>query len=116
MIRRFVNGDIATSGQQFITGPDATAQGIYHRLRTFLGEYFLDISDGTPWFDSVLGKAPQDIAEINLKQRILTAPGVVALTDFQFESDRRSRNVRISATVIDVNNQAVQVLMNEDIV
>ncbi|ELY4455915.1 hypothetical protein SMZ63_002480 [Cronobacter sakazakii] len=30
---------------------------------SFLGEYFLDATDGTSWFQSILGKSSRDIAE-----------------------------------------------------
>lgn len=116
MIRSFENGDIVTSGMQFRRGSAATAQGIYHRLRLFTGEYFLDVGDGTPWFQNILGKAPQDIAEVALKQRILSAPGVVALTEFRLGSDRTQRRLAVQASVLDVNNAAVQVALDEEII
>lgn len=115
MIRNFEGGDIATSGVQFLEGPEATAQGIYHRLRMFLGEYFLDVSDGTAWFQSILGKAPQDTAEAALKQRIISAPRVVAITEFALDSDARQRRLSVRATVLDVDSEAVQVLLDEEI-
>ena len=45
------NGDIVTSGVQFITERDEIAQTVKTRLRLFLGEYFRDTTDGTPWFE-----------------------------------------------------------------
>lgn len=116
MIRSFEDSDIVTSGMQFKRGPAATTQGIYHRLRLFAGEYFLDVADGTPWFQSILGKAPQDIAEIALKRRIVSAPGVVALTEFRLGSDRTQRRLSVQAGVLDVNNAAVQVALDEEII
>ena len=110
-------GDLVTSGSaQFLTGRDDTAAGIYHRLRMFFGEYFLDITDGCPWFSAILGKAPQDVAEAALKQRILTAPGVVSITSFAFDIQRLTRQITVDCTVIDVNNQAVRLLFEEEII
>lgn len=116
MIRNFENGDIATSGVQFLTGSDATANGVYHRLRMFLGEYFLDVSDGTPWFQNIFGKAPQGVAEVVLKRRIIGAPDVVAITGFEFNSDREQRRLSVSAELIDINNAAVRVAIDEDVI
>jgi hypothetical protein len=117
MIRNFENGDIVTSGnKQFLYGQESTANGLYHRLRMFLGEFFLDVSDGTPWFQSILGKTPQDVAEINVKQRILTSPDVVGITSFTFGSDANARRVDIQASVIDKNSAVVQLLFGEDII
>lgn len=118
MIRSFEDGDIVTAKHegQFKEGKEATAQGLKHRLRMFLGEYFLDISDGTPWFQSVLGKAPQDIAEVNIKERILSAPDVVGLTGFDFETDSNERSITIKSEVLDVNNEQLQFLFSEELI
>lgn len=116
MIRDFQNGDIVTSGDPFITGKAATAKGLKYRLKMFLGEYFLDISDGTPWFQNILGKAPQDVAEIALKQRIITAQDVIGISQFSFETDAQSRQVTVRADIVDVNNEQVQLLLDEDII
>jgi len=99
MIRAMKNGDIATSGAQFRVRDEAVGQGVKHRLRLFLGEYFLDVGDGSPWFQSILGKAPQDVAEVAIKQRILTAPGVDFIRRFSFDSDREARRLRLDVTV-----------------
>lgn len=116
MIRSFQNGDIKTSGRQFLTGDDAVGRGIYHRLRFFLGEYFINITDGTPWFNGILGKTPQDIAEVNLKQRILTAPGVAEITRFKFEPDPAQRSLTVTASVTTENGGSADVLLDEDII
>lgn len=118
MIRNFDRsaGDIVTNGSdQFLRGKESTAAGIYHRLRMFFGEYFLDITDGTPWMQSILGKAPQDVAEAALKQRIITAPDVIAITAFSFDIDRLKRYITVDCTVIDINNAAVRFLFEGDI-
>lgn len=107
-------GDLMTRGELFLTGKEATAAGIYHRLRLFFGEYWLDVTEGTAWFQSILGKAPQDLAELTLKQRILTAPGVVSITSFSFQADARERRITVDCTVLDANNEVVKVLFEED--
>ncbi|MCE8034625.1 hypothetical protein EKK97_14070 [Billgrantia tianxiuensis] len=107
------NGDMATRGEPFLTGKEATAAGIYHRLRLFFGEFWLDVTEGTAWFQSILGKAPQDLAELTLKQRILTAPGVVSITSFSFTTDAASRRITVDATVLDVNHESIRILFDE---
>ena len=47
------DGDITTSGQQFTTEVEEIAQTVKTRLRLFLGEYFRDVTDGTPWWESI---------------------------------------------------------------
>ncbi len=116
MIRNFKNGDIATSGRQFISGKDETALAATQRLRLFLGENFLNAADGTPWFQSILGKTPQDIAEVTLKQRLSTTPGIRAIERFDFRTDRTQRRITASAVVLDENSDRVSVDMDEEIV
>lgn len=115
MIRAFDRdtGDMATSGTQFYTGEESTAMGAYHRLRMFLGEYFLDTSDGTDWFGSILGKASQDVAEVEIKQRILSAPDVYGIESFEFTTDRATRTIMVKCTIIDVNSELVELAINE---
>lgn len=116
MIRNFENGDIVTSGQQFIEGKAATGQGVYHRLRMFTGEYFLNVLDGTPWFQSILGKSPDGVAETAVKQRIISAPDVLNITQFRFERLAKERTIQIEASLFDVNNEQVAFLFDEGIV
>lgn len=115
MIRHF-NSDIITNGEQFVMGKKETAQIVLHRLRLFLGEFFLDKSVGTPWFQSILGKIPQSVAEINIKRQILSTPTVVSLTEFNFSIDAKTRIITISASLIDINNEQVEVLFSEELV
>ena len=109
-------GDIKTSGRQFVDGQQETARNIFYRLRLFLGEYFLDVSDGTPWFQGILGKAPQDVAETNIKRRILSAPRVAGIERFTFATDRRQRRLTVSSRVIDRDSQTVDAEIDEELI
>lgn len=115
MIRNFSDGDIVTSGDHFITGKEETSQACICRLRLFLGEYFLDATDGTPWFQSILGKSSRDIAEANIKQRILSTKGVLAINTFDMDSDPRKRTFTIRATLTDINNEQFEFLYDKDL-
>lgn len=116
MIRNFIDGDIVTHGEHFATGKEATRQGIIRRLRLFLGEYFLNAAEGTPWFQSILGKTQADIAAASIKQRILTAPGVIGLTRFEFNIDQTTRKITIYASLVDINNEQFELLFDEEII
>lgn len=108
-------GDLVTRGEPFLTGKEATAAGIYHRLRLFFGEFWLDVTEGTAWFQSILGKAPQDLAELTLKQRILSAPGVVSITSFSFTTDAVTRRIVVDCSVLDVNHESIRILFDEEV-
>ncbi len=116
MIRNFVNGDIVTSGEHFAKGKEATRQGVIRRLRLFLGEYFLDATDGTPWFSGILGKTDQDFAEAALKRRIITTPGVIGISSFSLTIEQRERRIVVQAEVIDVNNEQIAISLDERII
>ena len=116
MIRNVQNGDIKTSGKQFAEGAESVGQGVRARLRMFLGESFIDVTQGTPWFQSILGKAPQDIAEINIKRRILTAPRVAGIRLFNFSSDRNQRRLRIGADIVSNTGETATVDMDEGVI
>ena len=109
------SGDLAT-GAGFLTGKESTGASIYHRLRMFFGEFFLDVTDGTPWFQSILGKRAQDTAEFAIKQRIVTSPGVVQITRFFFDFDRNTRRITVDCSVLDVNNEVIEILFDEEII
>ncbi|MEY8709484.1 hypothetical protein [Mangrovibacter phragmitis] len=115
MIRNFSGGDIVTSGAHFVTGKEETRQACICRLRLFLGEYFLDATDGTPWFQSILGKSSRDIAEANIKQRMLSTPGVIAINTFDMDSDRKNRKFTLSATLTDINNEQFEFLYEKEL-
>lgn len=116
VIRNFADGDIVTSGEYFLTGKDATAQAVTRRLKLFLGEYFLNVSDGTPWFQQILGKTSRDIAAANIKSRILGTTGVVALAAFEFDFDARTRKITVNASIIDENNEALEYAFSEELI
>ena len=115
MIRNFDGYDIVTSGENFARGREATRQGVLRRLRLFVGEYFLDSTAGTPWFDEILGKSERDIAELALRGRIATSPGVVAISEFRMNFEPRYRRLRVEARLIDANNEQFAISFDEDL-
>lgn len=95
------NGDIVTSGNQFLTERQEVAQTISTRLKLFLGEYFRDINDGTPWYQSILPKNTSlDLKDGILKNRILQTPDVVRLLSYDAAYDVDLRKYSVSASVL----------------
>lgn len=94
-------GDIATSGEQFLSGVEEIAQTIRTRLNLFLGEYFLDVTDGTDWFGRILGKnVGLGRAESELKSRILQTEGVRTITGFTTDFDLPTRTLTVTCSVL----------------
>ena len=105
-----VTGDIATSGVQFIKSTEEIEQTIRTRLRLFLGEYFRNITLGTPWFQSILGKNGS-VASKNaiLRRIILQTEGVTDVRDFTSDYDIVKRSYSVSCTAI---TEAGEILLN----
>jgi hypothetical protein len=85
-------------------------QNIKSRLLLILGEWFLDINDGTPWW-SIIGVKPVDLvaAESWIRARVLGTEGVVAITDFTLGLDRITRKSTCSITVQTIYSTLVTV-------
>ena len=95
-------GDIAvTTFDLSLTGSaDQVAQRLRTRLRLFLGEWFLDLDAGVPWFDEILGKH-LDLrrTEAILRHEILSTPEVLDIIDFSVEYDPKARALTVSFKV-----------------
>jgi len=97
------SGDLITRGQMFLSGQEAIAQTISTRLKLFYGEYFRDVTDGTPWFQQILGKFENmNAVEALLRNRIARSPGVIRLLSFALQFDLPTRKLSVQASVLTV--------------
>ena len=110
------NGDLGPGGTFFAFGSaEAVAQNIRTRLKLFLGEYFLDIREGTPWFDGnnvkgILGKRGNLAQkEAAIKRRILLAPGLSQMTSFEMDFDLAERRLSIKAGIISLSGEPADI-------
>lgn len=95
------NGDITTSGRQFTTEVEEVAQTVQTRLRLYLGEYFRDVTDGTPWWESILGKqGTLSSKEAIIKNRIVRTEGVTKLIEFKTDFDINTRAYTVTAGIL----------------
>ena len=89
-----LTGDIAFEDGDLvlIEGVDAVAQTLKQRLSFGLGEWFLSINKGVPYFQTILVKNP-NIAAIEgiFRNTILSTPGVLELLSLDFDFDSRNR-------------------------
>lgn len=96
-----IEGDITTSGRQFTTEVEEVAQTVKTRLRLFLGEYFRDVTDGTPWWESILGKeGTLSSKEAIIKNRIIRTEGVTQLIEFNTDFDINTRAYTVTAGIL----------------
>lgn len=82
-----------------INSPEAVAQAVKTRLELWRGQWFLDISEGTPWRQSVLGKQPPETYNLVIRQRILETLGVNSITAFTTTTHGDTRRVTFNATI-----------------
>ncbi|MFH0902152.1 MAG: hypothetical protein V2A73_16090 [Pseudomonadota bacterium] len=91
-------GDIAIEDGDIvlIEDLDVVAQHIRIRLRTILGEWYLDTSKGVDWFGVVFSKEfPRGMAEATLRNAIETVDHVRALAKFEATFDGTTRHLSI---------------------
>lgn len=96
-----VNGDLALTSDANPLGTNPILQDILQRLKFFLGEWFLDTSQGIPYYQQILVKNP-DQAKITaiFRNVILGTPGVLQLTAFTLGANFPSRLVTIQFTCL----------------
>jgi hypothetical protein len=74
-----------------ISGPEQITQAVNIHLRTWIGEWFLDLDHGVPYLTEVLGKRRPEMVEAVLRQHILGVDGVQSITSFHLKVDQRTR-------------------------
>jgi len=96
--------DLTNGSPSLVTGRDAIAQHLNIALRFFLGEWFLDTSQGVPYFDRILvrGFNEADIQQI-FRSEILKVDGITGVQSLEIDLDSEARTMTIDgrATSID---------------
>lgn len=92
-------GDIElTNGKVvFISGAQHTRQKLASRFKFFLGEYFLDLRQGVPYYRDILVKNPDlNVIKSIFRKVILTTKGVESLTSYEMYFDEPNRRLTFS--------------------
>lgn len=79
--------------------PEAVGQAVQTRFLLWLGEFFLDITQGTQFIQGILGKHSKTVADVTIQQRVLGTQGMVNITEYQSEVDPDNRAMTASMTV-----------------
>lgn len=86
-------------GRNFlVNAPEGVAQAIKTRLRLEVGEWFLDLSSGTPYDTQVLGYGTADSRDIAIRDRILGTEGVLEIVEYS-SSLNSGRRLSVAALV-----------------
>lgn len=88
---QITNGDLV-----LIEDKEALSQYLRQRLQTFLGEWFLNVEEGIPYFQEVMSKGTglEAISSI-FKKAILETAGVQGLESFEIDFDPVNRTLEL---------------------
>lgn len=75
----------------FINDPEAIGQSVESRLLLWLGEWFLDTEEGTPYAQGVLGKYSEALADATIQDRVLSTDGVTSIDNYQSQLNPDTR-------------------------
>ena len=93
-----------------VAGPDATRQHLVQRLKTFMGEWFLDLRIGVPYFQQVMVKNPDPVVlDSVFKSEIINTPGIVELLTFALQLDARTRELQLSFKAVNDAGTAIAI-------
>jgi len=88
--------DLAT-----VDGLDAIEQNIGQRLKTFLGEYFLDTRIGIPYFQEIFKKKYDPIiVDTAFKRELINTNGVLELLEFSLTINNTIRQLNLSTRIL----------------
>lgn len=93
--------DVSMNGFSITDGQEEVRQRLIQRLKTFLGEWFLDTTIGVPYHQIIFQKAvPNSVVEDLFKSEILATTGVTELVSFPpLEFDPVSREMEMDFEV-----------------
>lgn len=97
------SGDLDLTGGELrlVSGVEAVRQHIRIRLRTVLGEWFLDQRIGVPYFEHILVKNPNPVLVRSIiRETILGTPGVSSVSRLEFELDRVTRKLTVDGAAV----------------
>jgi hypothetical protein len=79
--------------------PECVAQAVATRLRLLRGEWFLDLTEGTPYAPAVLGKHTRESYDFVIRRRVLETEGVTSLEDYESIFDGETRRLTVNLTI-----------------
>lgn len=97
-----VNGDYVVgrgAADFFVNIPAAVAQAVKTRLLLEQGEWFLDVTEGTPYSTAILGEGTRPLYDNAIRERILDTQGVTEIVDYFSKLDPVTRALTVTATI-----------------
>lgn len=99
------DGDMTFGHQQadfHIDTAEGVAQSLMTRLKLWVGEWFLDVTEGTAYQQAVLGTGTKETIEPEMRIRILETPGLSSIDKLSIRINPTERTASIDAAVTTV--------------
>lgn len=107
-VRRIDSAGDWTFGQSrinYATESEAISQNVVTRLRSFQGDWFLDLDHGLPWFQNLDKPASQERLKQSIKKVVIETTGVIELTSINLTVDAETRKATVYLTYDDIYRQ-----------
>ena len=96
-----IDNDLALTSDAQAGGPNPVLQDCLQRLSMFLGEWFLDNTQGTPWFQQILVKNPDQSKIDAILLNILAGTiGVIQVSDYSFTPNAAARTLSVTFSLV----------------
>lgn len=92
-------GDFVFGGGRanfYVDQPEGVAQVVKTRLALWLGEWFLNLNEGTDWMGSVLGNRTAALRDPMIRARVLGTPGVTDIEGYSSTFEGNSRRYSVA--------------------
>jgi hypothetical protein len=102
------NGDYSFgqgSADFIVNSPATVAQAILTTLKLFLGEWFLDVTVGVPWYTEIIGFSAKT-RDMVIKAAILDVQGVSSIVSYASQVDAVKRTFSVQCTVDTIYSSA----------
>ena len=83
----------------YINSAAGVAQLIETRLKLWAGEWFLDLSEGTPWMSQILGTGTMRLYNAAIRARILGTTGVLSIVSYSSSVNATTRALTVNGEV-----------------
>lgn len=83
----------------YVDSPAAVAQAVKTRLGLAQGEWFLDLTEGTPYSTQILGTGTMTLYDQAIQERILGTPGVSRINEYASVLNRNTRQLTVTARI-----------------
>lgn len=85
--------------------PEAVGQAVKTRLGLIQGEWFLDITEGTPYSSRILGAGMVATYDAAIQEVILGTQGVISILDYASNVDPNTRAATVSCKIDTIYGQ-----------